>query len=614
MGIETLTQNQNGQTVIPDTKEDWLEWVSATDTRNFLIEDPLLDWLKLYGEDNGFQPDADLPRYDSRTDFTQFIFKKGNDFEAAVVEHLKTLTTIITIGSGHGEARSLEKAEETFAAMEQGVPVIYQGILRDADTQTYGLPDLLVRSDELARLFPDALQNDQINQPASDLRGAKWHYRVLDIKFTTLHLLAGGELGNSNSAPAYKAQLYIYNRALGRLQGYTPPVAYLLGRSWEQTVKKVTSRGRDCLERLAPVFQDSTLSRKRSLAQTVEQASVWIRHVRKTGMTWSVLPEPTVPELRPNMGNTRDAPFSAAKKRIAQELEELTLLWNVGAQKRRDANDLGIYCWRDPKCNARSVGITGQRRQPVLQAILDINRSEGPPVAPPRVTAAEAEWRAQPDLEFYVDLETVSDLDDDFSQIPNKDGQPLIFMIGCGHMEEGDWRFKCFTVDALTEEYEALIIDAWLTHMDEVRQRLAPNGPEPLVIHWSPAETTNISTAYNAATRRHPQREQAWTQPRWFDFLREVIKEEPVVVRGALGFGLKKVVQAIYNHGLIETNWDNSPLDGLGAMVGAWWCAKEGTEQGVPLIQIDLMQSIATYNEVDCKVMMEIVQYLRAEH
>ena len=147
MGIETLTQNQNGQTVIPDTKEDWLEWVSATDTRNFLIEDPLLDWLKLYGEDNGFERDADLPGYDSRTDFSQFIFKKGHDFEAAVVEHLKTLTTIITIGSGHGEARSLEKAEGTFAAMEQGVPVIYQGVLRDADTQTYGIPDLLIRSD-----------------------------------------------------------------------------------------------------------------------------------------------------------------------------------------------------------------------------------------------------------------------------------------------------------------------------------------------------------------------------------------------------------------------------------------------------------------------------------
>ena len=30
--------------------------------------------------------------------------------------------------------------------------------------------------------------------------------QIVDIKFTTLHLLAGGELGNSGSAPAYKGQ------------------------------------------------------------------------------------------------------------------------------------------------------------------------------------------------------------------------------------------------------------------------------------------------------------------------------------------------------------------------------------------------------------------------
>ena len=42
--------------------------------------------------------------------------------------------------------------------------------------------------------------------------------------------------------------------------------------------------------------------------------------------------------------------------------------------------------------------------------------------------------------------------------------------------------------------------------------------------------------------------------------------------------------------------------------------AEEAKRLGVTLPEIDLMQEIAAYNEVDCRVMMEIVQYLRAEH
>ncbi len=33
-----------------------------------------------------------------------------------------------------------------------------------------------------------------------------------------------------------------------------------------------------------------------------------------------------------------------------------------------------------------------------------------------------------------------------------------------------------------------------------------------------------------------------------------------------------------------------------------------------PLIDLELMQEIRDYNEVDCKVMMEVVQYLRERH
>ena len=152
-----------------------------------------------------------------------------------------------------------------------------------------------------------------------------------------------------------------------------------------------------------------------------------------------------------------------------------------------------------------------------------------------------------------------------------------------------------------------------VAYMNDVRDRIAP-GSEPLVFHWSQAEISILITAYNAATRRHGGRAKSWASPQWFDFLTEVIKAEPVVIRGALGFGLKTIAQSMQKLGLIQTKWESGPVDGLGAMIGAWWCAQEAAKKKVTLLEIDLMKGIQEYNEVDCRVMMEIVRYLRQNH
>lgn len=604
MGIDPITHNDAGLLVLPDTWDGWDSWVSATRTRNWSAQDPILDWLDRYGEAKGFTPDTDLPGYDERLDFAQFILEQGQRFEAAVMAHLGGLTSIQRIATTPDEVRSLDCARATFAAMCEGVPVIAQGALRNPETRTYGAADLLVRSDVLADLFPGSILPEEAAVAAPDL-GGPWHYRVVDIKFTTLHLDRVGHAGQGHLK--FMAQVYVYNEALGRLQGYLPSFSYLLGRGWE----KGRERSRGCMDRLAPVSHERTLSRRGSVGRVAMDALDWVRRVRLDGASWDVLPAPSVPGLRPNVGNGEDAPWHDAKWRIAKQLGELTMLWQVGPPGRAKANAAGIYRWSDPRCTAALLGVTGEKKPDTLDRIIAINRDEdGPPVQPVRVHAAEGRWRPVPPLEFYVDFETVSNLADDFSRIPEQGGQELIFMIGCGHIEAGEWRFACFTVDALTEPCEAAIIDRWFAHMAEVTAGLAP-GTSPPVFHWSPAEQSTLEKSYRSARKRHP--EKSWPQPNWFDFLNDVIKAEPVVVRGAMSFGLKAVANALHSHGLIETKWGDSVADGLSAMLGAWRCADDARAQNVLLPELPLMQEIAAYNEVDCRVIMEIVRYLR-EH
>ena len=78
-----------------------------------------------------------------------------------------------------------------------------------------------------------------------------------------------------------------------------------------------------------------------------------------------------------------------------------------------------------------------------------------------------------------------------------------------------------------------------------------------------------------------------------------------------MGFGLKTVARSLMQHGLIETDWPDGVADGLGAMVAAWWCADEARMQGGSLVDVDLMAQVSAYNEVDCRVMMEAVSYLK---
>ncbi|MGH8545940.1 MAG: ribonuclease H-like domain-containing protein, partial [Gammaproteobacteria bacterium] len=466
----------------------------------------------------------------------------------------------------------------------------------------------LVRSDVLARLFPGSMEPAEAARPAPGLDGRPWHYRVVDVKFTTLDLLAGGDLGNGGSQPAYKIQLFLYDRALARIQGTGRTTSYLLGRGWRRPCEGETDRGANAFERLGPFPPDGTLANGAEPERVAGEACAWIRRVRRKGAGWNILPEPSCHELWPNLTNREDSPWHATRWRIAEKLEDPTLLWQVGVPCRETARRHGVTSWRDARCTPELLGVKEAYR-PTLAAILEVNRSaDGPPVRPVRVRAAEEEWRAAPRIGFYVDFETVNDLWDDFTRFPDRSVPPLIFLIGCGHMEEGEWRFERFLAEELTEEAEARVIDAWLAYMEAVRARLDSDG-SPLIIHWSGAEPINFETAYNSACRRHPDR--TWPRPRWFDLLQRVFHAEPVIVRGAFGFGLKEIARALHSNGLIKTLWEDSSLDGLGAMTGAWWSYEEAGRRKVAAQEIDLMREILRYNEVDCKSLNDVVDWLR---
>lgn len=608
-GAAAIVTRDDGTRLDPRSEAEWADWVPAAATRRWAKRNELVDWLEEHGAARGYVPDTMYAGYDARLDFSRWIVERGQRFEEAVLAHLASQVQVTRIGGTHTDARSREAAEETWDALARGDPVIAQGVLRDPQARRYGKVDLLVRSDILAGLCADAFrEDDPADAPAPALGGAPWHYRALDVKYTTVELLKDGSLSTTTDL-ATCLQLWSYNAALGRLQGLAPPYAYVVGRGWRQQKE----RGDECWDRLGRVARDGIAKgRDQTLGEAAAEGAAWIRRLRAEGGTWDVLPRPSVPELWPNLRADDDDGWHKAKLEIARELGELTLLRTVNPGHRARAHAAGIFRWDDPRVSAEILGVTGVKEAPVLDAILAVHR-DGPPVRPARVGADGGRWRERSALELYVDFETVNDLDDDFRAFPRRGGVPLIFQIGCGRYDGGTWTFDQFTARELSAEAEGELLDRWIAHLERLaREAGLASARDARLFHWSAAETVFMETFYAAARERHPEKQ--WPELGWYDLLRNVVQAEPVVIRGAMGFGLKAVARALHAHGLIATEWGEGLADGTGAMAGTWIAAAEAKQAGVPLESIPLMREIDRYNEIDCRVMAEVLDHLRREH
>ena len=136
---------------------NWNEMISASSIRNYILEDPLLDWLKYYSinsiNDIPKQRTTYLTNNNNKPkdtlSFNNFIMEQGNIFEKNVFDKLKQLNNnninIVQV-SYNNESQSYEKYMETIDYMKQGVDIIYQGVLHDYKKKLYGVPDLLVRN------------------------------------------------------------------------------------------------------------------------------------------------------------------------------------------------------------------------------------------------------------------------------------------------------------------------------------------------------------------------------------------------------------------------------------------------------------------------------------
>jgi hypothetical protein len=322
------------------------------------------------------------------------------------------------------------------------------------------------------------------------------------------------------------------------------------------------------------------------------------------------------------MCNLLDGIWHTLKSKIANCQNDITELWMCGINHRKSAELSGVKNWRTHEgLTVDKLGFNESKTANTLQLIIDYNQdtlkcepylsmdelSIDDLIYPNKIKTNLFDWRTSDKLEMFIDFETVSDLVIDSDELHGS----LIFNIGIGYIIDGGaFNFKGFTTESLTINDERKIIVDMHEFINDMAVKYN-GGKKPRLWHWSHAEVT----FYKASMYRHinliPNDQ---LLDNWCDLLR-VFKDEPIVVRGSLNFSLKNIVNAFYNNGFIETNYQESKiLNGLNAMVLASREHSKCKSNGTKFRESNIVKEIEKYNEIDVKVLSEILTYLRDKH
>lgn len=589
------TRSKKPKLLEPLFSENNNNLISATKVYNYMVGDPLIDWLKLSSNSKILSNNHNSKNTDS---FHNYILERGHQFEENVIKFINdNIHPVIKVS----EYINSETCKKTIELMKAGTPIIHSAPIINNYNKTKGIIDILIRSDYINKISNiEVLSEEEIVKSAVKLCNP-YHYIVIDIKFSTLPLLSDGKhLQNSDSFRAYKSQLLIYTQGIGRIQGYTAPYAFILGRRQKFISNGIVNTSLNCLERLGKI--DYSKIDKKYIKET-KNAINWFHAVQKDGHNWKYNP-PSRIELYPNM--CKDSGYwNKEKQKIAEEIGEITMIWNLGKKHRNNAISKGITSWYDNNCTTKKLGITGKNAN-IIDKIININRNNKELLLPKKIKNNKYNWKSK-ENEIFVDFETMTDIFSDFNNLPIQSNSDMIFMIGIGWLDNNNWNYHSYICNEATYDEEYRIMNEFVEFIKNKNfPKLNYWCAESTM--WNKAETRQFDIAHkNNDIERKDNISDNWKIDKWCD-LYNIFKEEPIVIKDCFNFGLKSIAKAMKKHNMITAEIESNCNSGKSAMVNAFEYYKNKENN------IHIINDIRTYNEFDCKVLYEIINYLREYH
>lgn len=625
---------------------DFDKMVSATKTRNYILDDGILDFLDYYsknpkkhsltfneivGFDSGYNTrsknySTNIQKINHGSEILgDMIKEEGIKYEKKVIDEMKDMViemnklnltssndsiNFVSIDSNFDISKNFEITKRY---LENGAHILYQPVLVNSSDNTFGCPDLLVRSDILNKFFNNEYITPELEDRfARERRGEKYFYVVIDIKHSHLEFNADCRtMRNTETIKPYKSQLCVYNNAISKIQKFDPKIALVLGKSYTLKNTKYTNY----FDKLGVI--DFETRDSEYVNKTIDAIN-WIRRIREEGKYWVLDPIPSVKELFPRMNNEKDGKWKVIKQRVSDNIGEITSVYYCGVKERVSAHSNNIFNWRDDRLNSGVMGFNTDSKSKIpstIDKILSINRQSEYNILPLNIRTkliGNLDWRTvkNSSFEFYLDFETMnSNFIDNSISSDNSIESVIIFQIGIGYLNSNNkWIYKPFVAKNKSFEGEKEMFQNFFNYINTTMDSLSDTNRERFngryhFVHWYPHERIcydKVKYKLNLPNVTYMD-------------LSKLFRDEPIVVKGSLRFKLKSVSKALYENRLITTAWDYSSEcnSGLAAMALANKLYNEVTEVTE---KNEIMKEIIKYNEVDCKVLWDILRYLRENH
>ena len=532
--------------------------------KNHILKDPLLDWYTIKDE---YEPNQYYK--DESSNYKDYIIRESTQYKERLLEQI--------IESSELNIPIRTTPEETIIKIKNNEPLILQSEIYDKEKSLLIQCDIIIRYDYFKKIFPT------IDNIPFHLLSKKAGYFLINICYSTLHFrLDLKTIANEGLSLYNKCNLYAFQRALAKVIGKKYP-CFLLGK--EYYYKKVLLPKKEFIGYIQ--FDESIIG-------PLDRAYEWIQLLKKEYKKMNIEPIPTHNELYPNM-NYKESDWEDEKIRFANEIKEITLVWNITYDERCEFLSKGITCWDDPKL---LLHLKQTKKKGIQERMIHMNQQKDILIHPRKNISSELTEIISHKDALYFDIESFLSFDEKQNLFNDeiKINEPIIGIIGFIY----DNHYYDYTIQGFTNTEEKKNIQLFVNKLYDIMK-----DDHIYIYHWGHAEYNYL----NYMKEKYP--EIKMPDIRLINIL-DYFRTEPIIVQGVFKFGLKSIGSALYKNGLIETTWGEND-NGLDTMIRFKELCKSHVKN-IPLKRNLKVKGIIEYYRIDCQVLYEIIELLREKY
>lgn len=318
---------------------------------------------------------------------------------------------------------------------------------------------------------------------------------------------------------------------------------------------------------------------KQQLFYKMNEAYKWICDLRENGRSWDLF-NPTRHELLPNAKHGSTYGYKRIIQSIISKNDELTSYNDMTLEKRND------YFMR----NIPIEDALKESNKPFLNSVAELRGTK-------KVSCDLSKLVVPKKRIFYVDFEYINSFH--FKRDFSRGDTNHLYLIGVLYESNNAWLYKAFVprqidYDTHYSSYEVQNIRDWIDFMDGF-------GEPYCVMNWSVAEQSMLSSL---SKQYHFELEKTIE---WIDLLKLFKTTINFVCDGMKTYSLKDVAKSMYKLGFIKTLWNDNVMNGLEANI---LLIPNFTKGDYVLENCNSLSDIIDYNEIDCRVMMELFEFV----